>query len=185
MRIYTDLDETLVGNILDGEGNSVAIVPRPGAQWFLRTLSNHGDVWLITWATMQHAREALGKLGREARLLKGIITRESMKPVVEQIEVVTETPGLTDEQRATLWNEIMPIAEPGVVFDDFPVGSSLWGIKSRAVGINEDKWIQVDPFLPGTPDQQGLKRAYSEFVARFGNGGDELGSRRKRAMAWL
>ncbi len=183
MRIYVDLDETLVGNILDADGNSVGIVPRPGAQWFLRTMANHGSLWLITAATAEHARQALKKLGREAKLFKGIITRETMKPVAEQIEVVLETPGLTDEQRLTLWKEIMPIAEPGIVFDDFPVGSSLWAMKSKSIGMeDEDKWIAVAPYFPGSPDQQGLKRAYSEFISRFGDQGSTLGRRVRPLM---
>lgn len=183
MRIYTDLDETLIGNVLNSQGVSVDIVLRPGVQWFLRTLANHGDLWMITAANAAHAEQALRKLGREARLFKGIITRETMKPVEEQIEVVLETPGLTEEQRATLWKEIKPIQKPGIVFDDYPVGSSLWAMKSKAIGIGEDKWIVVDPYYPGQPDNQGLKQAYSEFIARFGDQGAALG-RRKRTLAW-
>lgn len=183
MRIYTDLDETLIANVLDSKRNVVDMIPRPGVQWFLRTLAQHGDLWLITAANAEHARLALKKLGKDARLFKGIITRENMRPVEEQIEVVLETPGLTEEQRATLWEEIQPIAPPGVIFDDFPVGSSIWAMKSKAVGINEDKWINVEPYFPGSPDNQGLKRAYSEFVARFGDQGAALG-RRKRIFAW-
>lgn len=183
MRIYTDLDETLIGNVLDSNGNSVDMVVRPGVHWFLRTLANHGDLWLITAANKDHARQALRKIGNERRLFKGVITRETMEPIKEQIEVVLETPGLTDEQRITLWGEIAPIAAPGVIFDDYPIGSSLWALKSKAIGIDEDKWIQVDPYYPGGVDHQGLKRAYSEFVARFGDQGAGLG-RRKRVLAW-
>lgn len=185
MRIYTDLDETLIGNVHGPDEQVIDIIPRPGVQWFLRTLSNHGSLWLITWANSAHAEQALRKLGRDARLFKGVITREDMKPVQEQLEVVLETPGLTDEQRLTLWHEIKPIEKPGIIFDDFPVGSSLWAIKSKAIGIGEDKWIQVDPYYAGQPDNQGLKRAYSEFVARFGDQGPDLGRRKKRILAWL
>lgn len=184
MRIYTDLDETLVGNVHGPDQQVIDIIPRPGVQWFLRTLSNHGDLWLITAANSAHAKQALRKLGREAKLFKGIITREDMKPIEEQLEVVLETPGLTEEQRLTLWKEIKPIERPGIIFDDFPVGSSLYAMKSKAIGIDEDKWIVVDPYFPGSPDHQGLKRAYSEFVARFGGQEAELG-RRKRTLAWL
>ena len=183
MRLYVDLDETLVGNVLNSKGEVIDIIPRPGAQWFLRTLSQHGSLWLITAAGSEHAKQALQKLGEERKLFRGIITRETMKPIEEQIEVVLETPGLTDEQRLTLWGEIKPIAKPGIVFDDFPVGSSLWAMKSKAVGIDEDKWINVEPYFPGSVDRQGLKRAYSEFVARFGDQGAALG-RRMRVLAW-
>jgi hypothetical protein len=160
------------------------MIVRPGAEWFIRMLSNHGDLWLITAANREHTRQALKKLGREGKLFKGVITRETMKPIQEQIDVVLETPGLTDDQRTTLWGEITPIASPGIVFDDFPVGSSVWALKSRAVSIGEDQWIQVEPYLPGKPDRQGLKKAYSEFVVRFGDQGPTLG-RRKRNLAWL
>lgn len=183
MRIYTDLDETLIANVLDGDGNSVDIIPRPGVSWFLRTLSQHGSLWLITYATMPHVRQAFKKLGADSKLFRGIISRETMVPVEEQIKVVLETPGLSEDEQFALWNQIKPIAKPGVVFDDFPIMSSLGALKSKSVGITDDKWIQVAPYLPGTPDRQGLKRAFSEFVARFGNQGPTLG--RKRDLAWL
>lgn len=184
MRIYVDLDETLIANVVRGN-QVVEILPRPGVGWFLRTLSQHGDLWLLTAAHSSHAKRALKKIGNEAKRFKGIITREDMEPVEEQIAVVLETPGLTDEQRRALWNEIKPIAKPGIMFDDFPVGSPLWAMKSKSIGIDENKWIQVDPYYPGQVDRQGLKNAYSEFVARFGNQGFDLGRRRERALAWL
>lgn len=183
MRIYVDLDETLVANVVRND-EVVDIIPRPGVGWFLRTLAQHGELWLLTAAHSTHARRALSKIGREAELFKGIITREMMKPIEDQLEVVLLTPGLTDEQRITLWEEIVPIAKPGVMFDDFPVGSSLWAMKSKAIGIGEDKWIQVDAYLPGSIDRQGLKRAYSEFVSRFGSQNFDMG-RRPRTLAWL
>lgn len=186
MRIYIDLDETLIANVTNPAGEVIKIIPRPGVAWFLRTLSQHGELWLLTAAHSSHAKRALRKLGREAGLFKGMITREMLEPIEEQIAVVLETPGLTDEQRLDLWDMIQPIARPGIMFDDFPVGSSMWALKSKAIGIgnDEDKWIQVEPSLYGRADRQGLKRAYSEFVSRFGNQGLELG-RRKRVLAWL
>jgi hypothetical protein len=183
MRIYIDLDETLIANVVSA-GEVVDILPRPGVGWFLRTLAQHGELWLLTAAHSSHAKRGLSKIGREAKLFKGVISREMMQPIEDQIEVVLETPGLTDEQRMTLWEEIKPIAKPGIMFDDFPVGSSIWAMKSKAIGISEDKWIQVDAYLPGSIDRRGLKRAYSEFVSRFGSQGFDLG-RRTRALAWL
>lgn len=184
MRIYVDLDETLIANVVRG-GEVVDILPRPGVGWFLRTLSQHGDLWLLTAAHSSHAKRALKKIGPDAKRFKGILTREDMEPVEEQIAVVLETHGLTNEQRMALWEEIKPIAIPGVMFDDFPVGSALWAMKSKSIGIDESKWIQVEPYYPGKADRQGLKNAYSEFVARFGDQGLELGRRRERALAWL
>jgi len=183
MRIYVDLDETLIANVVR-HGEVVDILPRPGVSWFLRTLSQHGELWLLTAAHSSHAKRALKKIGPDAKRFKGIITREDMEPVEEQIAVVLETPGLTDEQRIALWEQIKPIAKPGIMFDDFPVGSSLWAVKSKSIGIDENKWIQVDAYLPGKMDRQGLKNAYSEFVARFGSQGLNLG-RRERVLAWL
>lgn len=183
MRIYTDLDETLIANVLDSEGNSVDIIPRPGVSWFLRTLSQHGSLWLITYATMPHVKQAFRKLGSDSKLFRGIVSRETMEPVEEQIKVVLETPGLSEDEQFALWSQIKPIAKPGIVFDDFPMMSMLGALKSKSVGITDDKWIEVEPSLPGVPDRQGLKRAYSEFVARFGDQGAALG-RRKRALAW-
>jgi hypothetical protein len=186
MRIYLDLDETLIANVVDSTGNVVQIIPRPGVGWFLRTMAQHGSLWLLTAAHSSHAKRALRKLGPEAKLFKGILTREDMEPIEEQIAVVLKTPGLTDEQRLDLWEEIKPIARPGIMFDDFPVGSSMWAMKSKAIGTSpdEEKWIQVESYFPGKADRQGLKRAYAEFVSRFGNHGAELG-RRERALAWL
>lgn len=182
MRIYVDLDETLIANVLDRSGNSVKIIPRPGVGWFLRSLSYHGDVWLLTAANRAHAKGALRKLGPDAKHFKGILTREDMKPIEEQLDVL-ETPGLSDEVRLELWNSIIPIAPPGVMFDDFEVGSSMWAMKSKAIGISEDeaRWIQVEAYLPGSPDREGLKKAYAEFAARFRT--QELG-RRKKVLAW-
>lgn len=168
MRIYVDLDETLVANVVNEEGDVLNIIPRPGVQWFLRMLSLHGDLWLLTAANELHARRALYVLGPEARLFKGIITREMMKPVEDHIDLIMTSEGLTDEQRHELLNLVQPIEKPGIMFDDFPVGSALWEMKSRSIGIDESKWIQVEPFHYLKPERQGLKRAYSEFIARFG-----------------
>ena len=178
MRLYVDLDETLIANVVRGN-DVVDILPRPGVGWFLRTLAQHGDLWLLTAAHSSHAERALKKIGIGAKRFKGILTREDLEPVQEQIAVVLETPGLTDDQRLALWNDIKPIANPGIMFDDFPVGSPMWAMKSKAIGISEqeDKWIQVEPYYPGKLDRQGLKNAYSEFVARFGDQGLGLGRR--------
>lgn len=185
MRIYLDLDETLIGNVVKN-GDVIEIIPRPGVNWFLRTMAQHGDLWLLTAAHRDHAKRALRKIGHDAKLFKGVIARDMLEPIEEQVDVVLSTPGLTDDQRIELWKEIKPIAVEGIMFDDFPVGSSMWAMKSRAIGIDEDKWIQVEPYYPGSQDRQGLKKAYSEFIARFGDQGFELGRRRReRVLAWL
>lgn len=182
MRIYVDLDETLVANVVRGS-EVVQIIPRPGVEWFLRSLSQHGDLWLLTRSNMLHVREAFQKMGSLSRYFKGIISSETMQPIIEQMEVVTETPGLTHEERQTLWESIPSIAPPGIHFDDFPIDSDLGALKAKTIGIGPDHWIQVEPYLHGRPDRNGLKRAYSEFVSRFGNQGPDLG-RRKKVLAW-
>lgn len=182
MRIYTDLDETLIANVTGG-GEVVDIIPRPGMQWFLKTLAQHGDLWLLTKGNMPHVKQAFRKMGKVTRLFKGVISYETMLPIEEQIEVVVQTPGLTYEQRLELWESIPPIAPPGVHFDDYSFDSPIGALKSKTIGIGPDKWIEVDPYLPGQADRQGLKAAYSEFVGRFGDQGAALG-RRKRVLAW-
>lgn len=178
MRIYIDLDETLIANGFAGE-----ITPRPGVQWFLRTMAQHGDIWLLTKGNMPHVEQAFQKLGKITRLFKGVISHETMMPIEEQIEVVVQTPGLTDEQRMDLWDSIPPIAPPGVHFDDYPFNSPIGALKSKTIGIGPEKWIEVEPYNADQVDHQGLKAAYSEFVARFGDQGAALG-RRKRVLAW-
>lgn len=182
MRIYVDLDETLIANVISG-GEVVDVIPRPGMQWFLKTLSMHGDLWLLTKGNMPHVEQAFEKMGKAPRLFKGIISHETMLPIEEQIEVVVETPGLTDAERQELWDSIPPIAPPGIHFDDYPINSPIGALKSKTIGIGPDKWIEVEPYLPGQLDHQGLKAAYSEFVARFGDQGAALG-RGKRVLAW-
>lgn len=182
MRIYVDLDETLIANVISG-GGVMDIIPRPGVQWFLKTLSQHGDLWLLTMGNMPHVKDAFRKLGKSSRLFKGVISHETMEPIQEQIKVVLETPGLTEDQRVTLYESIPPIAPPGVHFDDFPIDSPIGAVKSKTIGIGPSKWIEVEPYYPGQVDNHGLKAAYSEFVSRFGDQGAALG-RRKRVLAW-
>lgn len=181
MRIYLDLDESLIGNTLGPEGNSIQIHPRPGASWFIRTMAQHGDLWLLTMAAEEHARRALRKLGPEAKRFKGMITREDLQPIEDQVDVVLD-PSISEEVRRELWDQIKPIAPPGIMFDDFPVGSKMYAVKSKAIGIDPDRWIQVEGYYPGFPDHQGLKRAYSEFVSRFGAQGSLMG--RRRVVVW-
>jgi hypothetical protein len=182
MRIYVDLDETLIANVVRN-GEVVDVIPRPGMQWFIKTLSQHGDLWLLTKGNMAHVQQAFEKMGKAPGLFKGIISHETMVPIEEQIDVVVRTPGLTDDQRLELWESIPPIAPPGIHFDDYPFESPIGALKSKTIGIGPDQWIEVEPYTPGQLDRQGLKKAYSEFVARFGNQGAALG-RRKRVLAW-
>jgi hypothetical protein len=166
VRLYSDLDETLVTAVPDeqaAEGYSIQV--RPGADWFIRKLALHGDPWLLTWGIRRHARKALARIGPAARLFRGVLSREDLMPVYDQVQVVLG-PGIPDGEREALWRTIAPIAPPGIVFDDFPVNSELFAVKSRAVGIGGESWIEVEAFDADHPDRDGLRKAYMEFERR-------------------
>jgi len=170
MRIYCDLDNVLVHPVLGGplKDQVIRIVPRPNADWFLRKLAGQGDVWLLTASCCGHPGRALRVLGPSTNVLSGVISREHLAPVEEQIRVVQEA-GVGEQERRELWSLIRPIAPPGVVFDDFPVGSDMFLLKATAVGIGPEHWVQVEHFGEGRPDNGGLRRAYAEFRRRFGS----------------
>lgn len=183
MRIYVDLDHTLVNPVVDEEFpyEVVDIIPRPGAYEFLTRLRKHGEPWLLTASERRHAARALEVLGPAAERFAGVLSREDLWPVEAQIHVV-ESAVVEDHERAALWKLIEPVAPPGPVFDDFPVGSPMYLLKSYAVGIGPERWIQVEPFVEGFPDRGGLAKAYNEFIRRFYPSaprmGRALGSRR-------
>jgi hypothetical protein len=168
MRLYTDLDDVLVHPVLGGPMDDVVgIIPRPGVDRFIRDLSRHGDVWLLTASMRGHAERALRTIASAARLLAGVITREDLAPVEEQILVV-ETAVVDEATRRELWSLIEPVAPPGFVFDDYPVGSGMFILKATAVGIGPESWIRVEPFLGKSGPDDGLRRAYMEFRRRAG-----------------
>jgi hypothetical protein len=169
MRIYVDLDNTLANPVLGGPSGDdvIRIEPRPGAAWFLRNLQRHGEPWLLTAGSFAHARRSLAILGPSVeRRLQGVIPYESLGPIEKQIKMAV-SPDLSDQDRFELWRAIEPIAPKGVVFDDFPVGSTMFVLKAKAVGIGPQWWIRVEPFTTEQPDQGGLRKAYAEFVSRF------------------
>ena len=167
MRIYCDLDNVLIHPVVDPKGNVVKIHPRPEADWFLSNLAQHGEVVLLTASSGDHPVRALRKLGKAASHLSGVITREDLVPIEEQIKVVQEA-DVDAATRRELWSQIQPIAPPGVIFDDYPVGSGMFVLKATAVGIGPEGWIQVDAYDPRKTDRGGLRRAYREFLRRFG-----------------
>jgi len=166
MRIYVDLDNVLVNPVLVGDRGGVRIDPRPGADRFLSSLARRGDLCLLTASDPHHAQYGLKSLGSAGRLFRHAITRRELAPVEEQIRVVLGA-DVGEEARARLWASIAPIAPPGVVFDDFPVGSGMFLLKATAVGIGPERWIQVEAFTAGRPDWNGLAKAYEEFKLRF------------------
>lgn len=169
-RIYVDLDNVLVRSVMGGPfmHYGVQIVPRPDAEWFLRKLAGHGEPWLLTASSGDHPRRALRALGPSAlRHFSGLITREDLAIVEAQIQVVL-TARVDESERRGLWSLIDPIAPPGFVFDDFPVGSDVFALKATAVGIGPERWIQVESFDTENPDRGGLRKAYAEFCSRLG-----------------
>lgn len=167
MLLYTDLDNTLINPVVDRHGNVVKIIPRPGAQEFLTKLSRDGDLLMLTAASREHAKRGLEILKPASRLFKGVISIEDMAPVEEQLDVVFNEPGLTDEQRLRLLRDIRPIAPPGAMFDNYPVGSSIYYLKAGSIGIGPEQWVEVEHFGDGKDDHGGLKKAYADFRRRF------------------
>lgn len=185
MRIYVDLDQTLANPIISPSGDVVRIEPRPGAAWFLRNLKRHGEPWLLTMGSRAHAERSLDVLGPSVKgALQGVIAYEDIAPIEEQIQVAVSSPGLTDDDRLALWRSISPIAPKGVVFDDFSADSAMFVVKSTAVGIGAEWWIQVEPFTTRRPDRGGLRKAYAEFVSRFVGPTTPAMGRGRRAVVW-
>lgn len=145
--IYVDLDQTLIHPTKD------RIHPRPGAAEFLQQLAGHGEVYILSHALRSHVDTALPALGFGADYISGILTREDLQPVIDQLD--------------HLRTDIQPIFPPGVIFDDQPIGSPYHLIKSTALGISDDLWIQVPAYNRVNPNDTALKAAYKKFKHRF------------------
>lgn len=167
MRIYTDLDQTLINPITDDEGNVVAIIPRPGVDEFLGKLSRDGDLYLLTAASRGHAENAMRELWPASKVIKGVYSIEDMARVEAQVNAVIDDPTLDTDQMVRQWMNIQPLFAPGVMFDDYEVGSWMYLLKAASLGIDADRWIEVEPFVSGKIDQRGLSKAYAEFRRRF------------------
>lgn len=164
--IYVDLDDTLITSKTDRKGNVVEIFPRPGVDAFLGKLSKHGDLFLLTHATTPHVENAFMALGPITNVFSGIISREVMQPVIDQIDYLLTNYNLTDEERAAAYRSLSPLAPRGFVFDDQPVGSLLYMYKTASIGARPSDWIQVPAFTqPGKRDAH-LDRAYQEYRSR-------------------
>jgi len=166
--IYVDLDATLIDSDVDELGNVVHIEARPGAARFLQKLSKHGDLFLLTHAMRPHVKNAFRVIGKSSKLFVGVISREDMEPVIEQIDYIVNDPRLTDEEKGMLYQEIRPLSPRGYVFDDQPVGSELYLLKAATVGAKPNDWIKVRPFKRGRTGGQELDRAYREYLRRSG-----------------
>lgn len=160
MRIYVDLDNVLVDSIVDLQGiEAVDIIVRPDVNWFLRRLRSHGQVWLLTAAELGHVAHAFRVMGSAANVFDGVLSRENLEPVQKQVVQV-----LSGEAS---WEDVRPVAPPGIMFDDYPVNSLMYLIKANAIGIDPERWIQVEPFHLDRPENGGLRKAYAEFTRRF------------------
>jgi hypothetical protein len=164
--IFVDLDQTLIDSDVDGLGNVTAIYPRPGVGHFLGKLSGRGDLFLLTHAERPHVKNAFRAIGKPAKLFQGVISREDMSEIVEQIEYIFQDPKLTDEERRMIYQEIQPIMPRGYVFDDQPIGSELYLIKAAAVGARPSDWVQVKAFKRNGAVDHELERAYQEYLRR-------------------
>jgi hypothetical protein len=172
MRIYSDLDNVLINPMEDAAtGEIISIVPRPDVDWFLRELAKDGEVWILTAAEREHADRALEVLGDLALpYLAGVLSAEDLYPAWSQVDMILGVPEITDEDRAALLAQIPPVAPAGVIFDDWPLRSKLYYVKTSAVGVGPEKWIEVEPFSVSSPDRGGLRRAHADYVRRFGSG---------------
>lgn len=164
--IYVDLDQTLIDSDVDARGNVTKIYARPGAGRFLEKISRHGDLFLLTHAMRDHVKNAFRVLGKPSKLFLDVISREDTAPIIEQIQIILKDPRLTAEECGMLYQEIIPIAPRGYIFDDQPVGSELYLIKTAAVGARPKDWIQVAAFEHGTTSGKALEQAYQEYLRR-------------------
>jgi hypothetical protein len=167
MLIYSDLDNTLIDPVVDENGDLVKIFPRPGVQSFLTKLGRDGQPWLLTAASLDHARRALEILKPGSKVFKGIISMEDMVPIQAQVDIIMSKPDLPMAEALNLWSQIKPIAPPGPVFDNLGIGSWAYFLKAAAVGISPKEWIQVEHYGDGHKDHNGLKKAYQDFRHRY------------------
>lgn len=178
--IYSDLDDTLIHPYERPDG-SISITVRPGAGDFLQALSRHGEVGIVSHGVREHVRNALRKIGRQAEhSVVDVIAREDLEPIMEQLEIIETAPGLTAAVRESLYQEIEPLAPSGVLFDDQKVGSWIYELKTAALGIGRDFWIEVPPFRYPERDSRVLEEAYEKFLRRFVQT-PSMGRRRSRA----
>src|SRR3990172_106348 len=115
--LYVDLDDSLIASDIDGGGNVVKIIPRPGVDAFLKNLSKHGDLYLLTHATRPHVKDAFKAIGPASRLFKAVISRENMKPVIDEIDIISGS-DISDGEKDFLYKQIRPLFRSGYIFDD-------------------------------------------------------------------
>src|SRR3990170_128347 len=178
--LYIDLDNTLLYAVLEGfPGHETVkgVVIRPGAQAFLERLSRHGDLSLLTLATGEYAVWAVGQLGPAGGLFRRMLFKEDLDRVETELEFLYRGHPPGTPQWAGRLKAVRPIAPPGIVFDDAPPGDPRYYVKTAAVGVGREAYIQVPPFSREMPDAGGLEKAYREYLARFEKGVAPAGAR--------
>lgn len=166
-KIYVDLDDTLVTSEIDPwRGTVRRIYPRRDAADFLNSLSLYGPVTILTRAEVGHAEDALRKLGDAESLVHDVVTLEDLQPVEDQVQAIMEAP-ISNTRKLALLGRIRPILPRGWIFDDQPVASDSYYVKSKATGSYEYDWIRVEPFTLDHPDARGLRKAFLAFEERL------------------
>lgn len=180
MRIYVDLDRTLVAPVYRDpeEGLVEDVLVRPLADWFLDELGLRGDVHVLSLGSRAHVEDALGRLGAAARPVLSITTAEDLDPVVERVwDELDRFPLSSPADEKTLLAKIRPIRPPGFMIDDHAPGTDVFLVKAAALGIGRDRWVRVSPFYPDR-DPGGLEDALERLDERMGRS-IPLGARAK------
>lgn len=165
--IYVDFDDTLVHSVENLQtGDAITIVPRPGAQRFLHRLAKISPVYILSYAVREHVERGLRRLGDARRALSGILSREDLQPVISALDrIMTSREPLHEQQRKI--DAVEPIVPQGVIFDDQPVGSWYYLVKSTAAGIGGKMWVQVPPYDIRNRNDSALDHAYRKFHKTF------------------
>lgn len=143
MRIYVDLDRTLVAPVYgDPEEKTVEdVLIRPLADWFLAQLARRGEVHVLSLGTREHVVDALRRLGAAAEPVLSITTAEDLDPVVRRVREAFDrcaSRGAVNEE--DLLARIPPIRPAGFMVDDHAPGTGVYLVKAAALGIGRDRW---------------------------------------------
>lgn len=166
--IYVDLDYTLEYPVYRKNQEFDHFVFRPWAQEFLSSLSEYGDITILTASEGGWAEDALSERQDLRRLVSRIITLEDMQGIIAQVDGIFRME-MPESEKLELAGQIEPIAEPGVIFDDYAYGTDIYFAKSISVGtflMGASLWIQVERFTEKSKDDEGLDQAFQEFVRR-------------------
>lgn len=166
--IYTDLDQVLIAPIIDPVTDlPVDLVVRPDVAWFLESISRYGELCLLSSANLDWVNFALQRLGAARKFITRVYTISDLYPIALRLEMIDKVKDESDREQ--LDAQVPPLLTPGVIFDDYPVGSWMYRLKAIATGIasiDPLMWIEVAPFTSTAPDVGGLRQAFQEFLKR-------------------